>query len=80
MSLNDGFSETFIFHIKYEVFRVVINFTKKMCTVYSSDNRIIMRRKNLSQLELQALRKKIVQYLKEEEERKKPKFFGGLLI
>ena len=63
MSLNEGFSETFIFCIKRDTFKVVINFTKGMYTVYRSSGRILLREEEVSQKELRELKKKIVAYL-----------------
>jgi len=74
MGVNDGFSETYIFWIKHDIFKVVINFTKGMYTVYASNGRILLREEKVSQMELKELKKKIV-YL----EGKYPvmKFFKG---
>lgn len=75
MGVNDGFSETYIFWIKHDIFKVVINFTKGMYTVYASNGRILLREEKVSQMELKELKKKIVVYL----EGKYPvmKFFKG---
>jgi len=63
MSLNEGFSEIFIFSIKYDTFKVVINFTKGMYTVYSSNGRIILRKEKMLSRELKELKKKILAYI-----------------
>jgi len=63
MNLNDGFSETYIFWIKHDIFKVVLNFNKKMCTVYSSNGRILMRKEKLTIIEMNKLRNKIRAYL-----------------
>lgn len=63
MSLNDGFSETFIFHVKTDIFKVVLNFTKGMYTVYAPNGRILMRREKLSQIEMKIVKKKLNDYL-----------------
>jgi hypothetical protein len=63
MSLNDGFSETFIFHVRTDIFKVVLNFTKGMYTVYAPNGRILMRREKLSQIEMKIVKKKLNDYL-----------------
>ena len=63
MSLNDGLLETFIFHVKTDVFKVVINFTKGVYTAYLPNGRILMRKEKVSQTELIRVKKKIESYL-----------------
>ena len=63
MSLNDGFSETFIFHVKTDIFKVVLNFTKGMYTVYAPNGRILIRKDKMSQIEMERVRKKLNDYL-----------------
>lgn len=63
MSLNDGFSETFIFCVKTDIFKVVLNFTKGMYTVYAPNGRILIRKEKMSQIEVKELKKEIVTYL-----------------
>jgi hypothetical protein len=63
MSLNDGFSETFIFHVKQDVFKVVLNYTKGMCTVYAPNGRILMRMEKLPQMKMNRIQKQINDYI-----------------
>lgn len=63
MSLNEGFSEIFIFWIKQDIFKVVINFTKGMYTVYTPGGRIVVRKEKVSQIELKRIRKKVRGYM-----------------
>ena len=63
MGVNDGFSETYIFWIKHDIFKVVINFTKGMYTVYASNGRILLRVEKVSQRELRNIKKKIKGYM-----------------
>jgi len=65
MSLNDGLSETFIFCIKLDIFKVVINFTKRMYTVYASNGRILLREEKVSKEKLLVVKKKISDYIKD---------------
>jgi len=80
MGVNDGFLEIYIFNVNYTPFKVVINFSKEMCTVYNSKGRIIMRKEKMSQLEMHYLRKKIIKYLNEKKILKLQFFKGGLII
>ena len=59
MGLNEGFSETFIFCIKLDIFKVVINFTKGMYTVYAPNGRILLRKEKMPIRKLQEVRKEI---------------------
>ena len=63
MGVNDGFLETFIFHIRHDVFKVTINFTKGMYTVYTSDGRILVRKEKMSQMDLRKVKKEIQKYI-----------------
>jgi hypothetical protein len=63
MSLNDGVSETFIFQIKCDMFKVVINFTKGMYTVYAPNGRILLRKEKMTSRDLQEVRKKVIKYM-----------------
>jgi hypothetical protein len=63
MGVNDGLSETFIFHVKTDIFKVVLNFTNKMCTVYTTRGHIVMRMEKLSQIKMNKIRKQLNDYL-----------------
>ena len=63
MSLNDGFSETFIFWIKQDIFKVVLNFTKGMYTVYAPNGRILVRKEKVSDRELKRIKKQVNDYM-----------------
>lgn len=68
MSLNDGFLEIFIFRIvhdiyTYDTFKVVMNFTKGMCTVYAPNGRILMRIEKLSRMEMNKIKKQVNDYI-----------------
>lgn len=63
MGVNDGFSETFVFRVKTDIFKVVINFTKGMYTVYAPNGRILVRKEKVPQIELQKIKKKIIKYM-----------------
>ena len=78
MSLNDGFAETFIFNIDHATFKVVINFTKEMYTVYAPNGRILVRKEKMSRRKLEEVRKEVKEYM----DNKKPimiDFRKGLL-
>ena len=64
MSLNDGFSETFIFWIKQDIFKVTINFSKGMYTVYIPSGRILVRKEKVSDRELKKIKKQVNDYMK----------------
>ena len=66
MGVNDGFSETYIFWIKHDIFKVVINFTKGMYTVYVPNGRILVRKEKMSQRDLLEIKKKVVKYMNNE--------------
>ena len=63
MGLNEGFSETFIFCIKLDIFKVVINFTKEMYTVYAPNGRILVRKEKMSRRKLEEVRKEVKEYM-----------------
>ena len=78
MGLNEGFSETFVFCIKLDIFKVVINFTKGMYTVYAPNGRILVRKEKMSCRKLEEVRKEVKEYM----DNKKPimiDFRKGLL-
>lgn len=64
MSLNEGFSETFIFWIKNDIFKVLINFTKGMYTVYAPNGRILIREEKVPHRKLLKLKKEISDHMK----------------
>ena len=80
MSLNDGLSETFIFHVKTDIFKVVLNFTKGMCTVYAPNGRILIRMEKLCDWQMNQLKKKIVTYLNNKKFINYNFFRGGVII
>ena len=63
MSLNDGFAETFIFNIDHATFKVVINFTKNMYTVYAPNGNILLREEKVSLLELRKIKKNLIRHI-----------------
>ena len=64
MSLNDDFTETFIFSIKQDIYKVVINYSKKMCTVYAHNGRILLRMEKLSRVKMNRIKKQIEEYMR----------------
>jgi hypothetical protein len=56
MGIHNGIIDIFIFDIGYFTFKVELNYTKSICTVYSETGKILMRRKNLSSIEMVELR------------------------
>ena len=63
MGLNEGFSETFIFCIKLDIFKVVINFAKNMYTVYAPNGNILLREEKVSLLELRKIKKNLIRHI-----------------
>jgi len=63
MSLNEGFSEIFIFHVKTDVFKVVLNFTKGMYTVYAPNRRILMRIEKVPLIKMKRIKKQVDDYM-----------------
>ena len=63
MNLNEGFSETFIFWIKQDVFKVTINFSKGMYTVYNKSGRALLRKEKVSDRELKRIKRQINDYM-----------------
>ena len=63
MGLNEGFSETFVFWLQGDVFKVVINFTKEMYTVYAPNGRILVRKEKMSRRKLEEVRKEVKEYM-----------------
>jgi len=79
MSLNEGISETFIFHVKQDIFKVVLNFTKGMCTVYAPNGRILVRMEKLHDWQLNKLKRKITTYLNRKKTITYDFFKGGVI-
>jgi len=63
MSLNDGFSKTFIFVIEGNIFKAVINFTKGMFTVYSSNGKILVRKEKLSPKDMKKIQEQVNEFI-----------------
>jgi len=63
MSLNEGFSETFILQINSEIIKIVLNFTKGMYTVYAPNGRILVRIEKLPRSKMNRIQKQIKGYM-----------------
>ena len=63
MSLNEGFSETYIFDVWDTTVKVIINFTKGMYTIYAPNGKILVRNEKMTLRELRNLKSKIKKYM-----------------
>ncbi len=63
MSLNDGFSETYIFMLNGKMLKVILDFNKKTCTVYNDLEVALLKLEKMSIIRMNMLRGQICNYI-----------------
>jgi hypothetical protein len=63
MGLKDSSTETFIFMKNGNMIKVVINFNRKMCIVYSAQGRTLMKIENMSSISMLVFRNQLNKYI-----------------
>jgi len=64
MKASSELSETFIFMTDGKMIKVVMNFDKKICTVYSAKGRILLKLEKMTPIRMNELKMKINDYIK----------------
>ena len=63
MGINDGCSDIYVFNFEYRTFKVVLNYTRKMYTVYARNNRILIRMQNVPPWKMKEIREELQKYI-----------------
>jgi len=63
MKVNSKQVETFIFMTHGNMVKVVMDFDRKMCTVYSDKNRILLKLEKVTPMRMNELKRKISKYI-----------------
>ena len=63
MKVSDRPTETFIFMTDGNMVKVVMDFNKRICTVYSDENRILLKMEKMTTIGMNVLKNRINRYI-----------------
>ena len=79
MKVSDRPPETFIFMTHGNMVKVIMDFDRRMCTVYSDKGRVLLKLEKMSTIRMNELKNEINKYL--ESKKKNPyNMYSGSLI